>query len=153
MSHIIKTNAFKQGIAGEEVVIDFILKNSKEYSFVRKNDNSNFDFILEKNGEHKTYEVKTDSSIYPNFFIEFESRNKKSSISVTTADWFCYYFSKKKQLYFIKTEDLRHLIFSNKFEVKTITEKNDTDSTKSMNKGFIIPVEEFKRFFKKYELS
>lgn len=108
------------GNEGEKTLIDFLTKNNGIY--LNSNNDNQYDIKMLIKGQERTYEIKTDVKCAPafdtgNLFIEFESRGKLSGISVTKADWFVTYFKYLKEIWFIKSEDLRLLIKENSFPV------------------------------------
>jgi hypothetical protein len=95
-----------------------------------------------------SYEIKTDVFCRPdldtgNIFIEFESRGKKSGISVTKAEWFVTYFKHFNEIWYIKSNKLRELISENKFKIHS-----DSGDLGSNTKGYLIPRYQFKKLFK-----
>lgn len=122
--------------------------------FVEDNKNNSHDLIMEmpiRNvSEHQlvTYEIKTDVFCRPDFdtgnlFIEFESRGKDSGIVVTKAEWFVTYFKHFREIWYIKSDDLRKLISDNQFKIHS-----DSGDLGSNTKGYLIPRYQFKKHFK-----
>lgn len=114
---------------------------------ITDNKNNSHDLIIEKNGVQLKYEIKTDVFCFPQFdtgnmFIEFECRGKKSGIEVTTADWFVMYYKYLKEIWYIKTDDLKQLIKDNDF-FKTEFSGDQYSNTR----GYLIPREKYKKHF------
>jgi hypothetical protein len=98
-------------------------------------------------GKEKTYEIKTDVKCAPlfdtgNIFIEYESRGKKSGISVTQAEWFVTYFKYLNEIWFIKSKELKQLIEQNDFPIF-----KDAGDIGSATHGYLINRRKFKEFF------
>ena len=140
------------GEDGEKVVINDL--ESIGGRFINDNKNNTHDLTMEMpiRGSISyniiNYEVKTDVFCRPdldtgNIFVEFESRGKDSGISVTKADWFVTYFKHFREIWYIKTDELKKLISDNKF--KTTEFSGDLNSN---TKGFLIPRYQFKKYFK-----
>lgn len=87
-----------------------------------------------------TYEVKADkrSLTTPNFYIEYESFNSPSGISITKAD---YYVITNTLLYFlIPTEQIRILI-------ETLKPRSASCSNgRGFSRGYLIPQEEMLKY-------
>lgn len=135
----------KLGVNGETEVLNFLIKNGA--SLINTNNDNKYDLKVIKNNKEITYEIKTDVKCAPlfdtgNIFIEYESRNKKSGISVTEADWFVTYFLYFKELWFIKTETLKKLIVENNFP--TFKDAGDLNSA---THGYLINRKKFKDYF------
>jgi hypothetical protein len=114
---------------------------------ITDNKNNSHDLIVEKNGIQLKYEIKTDVFCFPQFdtgnmFIEFECRGKKSGIEVTTADWFVMYYKYLKEIWYIKTDELKKLINDNQF-----FETEFSGDQNSNTKGYLIPREQYKKHF------
>jgi hypothetical protein len=135
----------KLGNEGEYIILDFLIENG--CGFIDTNDNNKYDIKVSKNNKEVTYEIKTDYKIAPlfdtgNIFIEFESRGKKSGISVTEADWFVTYLIHFKEAWFIKTNKLKQLISENNFQVF-----KDAGDINSATHGYLINRKNFKKHF------
>ena len=140
------------GEAGEGIVrLDLESVGGK---FVGDNKNNTHDLVMEmpkRNGDGYnliSYEIKTDVFCRPdsdtgNLFIEFESRGKKSGITVTKAEWFVTYFKHFREIWYIKSDKLRDLISSNQFRMTELS--GDLNSN---TKGYLIPRYQFKKYFK-----
>ena len=114
---------------------------------ITDNKNNSHDLIVEKDGTQLKYEIKTDIFCFPQFdtgnmFIEFECRGKKSGIEVTTADWFVMYYKYLKEIWYIKTDELKKLINDNQF-----FETEFSGDQNSNTRGYLIPREEYKKHF------
>jgi hypothetical protein len=114
---------------------------------ITDNKNNSHDLIVEKDGTQLKYEIKTDIFCFPQFdtgnmFIEFECRGKKSGIEVTTADWFVMYYKYLKEIWYIKTDELKKLINDNQF-----FETEFSGDQNSNTRGYLIPREKYKKHF------
>ena len=114
---------------------------------ITDNKNNSHDLIIEKDGTQLKYEIKTDIFCFPQFdtgnmFIEFECRGKKSGIEVTTADWFVMYYKYLKEIWYIKTDELKKLINDNQF-----FETEFSGDQNSNTRGYLIPREKYKKHF------
>lgn len=138
------------GEEGEMIVAsDLILVGGE---LISDNKNNSYDLVMNmpnRKGGKKitTYEIKTDVFCRPdldtgNIFVEFESRNKSSGVVVSKADWFVNYFKHFREIWYIKTDELRELIKSNNF--KTTEFSGDLNSN---TKGYLIPRYQFKKYF------
>lgn len=126
----------KIGEEGERDIIKYL--ESKGGKFLHDNKDNQYDFIMDFNGSHIKYEVKTDVFCAPifdtgNIFIEFESRNKPSGIAVTKAKWYVTYFIFLKEIWFIESDRLRKLIKENNFTETQFSGDNDSNT-----KGYLI---------------
>ena len=140
------------GEAGEGIVrLDLELVGGR---FIGDNKNNTHDLVMEmpkRSGDGYnliSYEIKTDVFCRPdldtgNLFIEFESRGKKSGISVTKAEWFVTYFKHFREIWYIKSDKLRDLISNNEFRMTELS--GDLNSN---TKGYLIPRYQFKKYFK-----
>lgn len=110
----------KLGEKGEEIVLLDLLSMGCE--FVSSNRDNKYDFIVKRDENLISYEVKTDVTVAPGFdtgniFVEIECRNKKSGIEVTEADWFVNYLVFFGEIWYIKTSKLKELILSGNFPI------------------------------------
>ena len=133
------------GEKGEKVVL-FDLE-SMGAKFIDDNKDNCYDLLVEKGGIQLKYEIKTDVYCFPQFdtgnmFIEFECRGKTSGIEVTKADWFVMHYKYLKEIWYIKTNELKELIKNNQF-FKTEFSGDQNSNTK----GYLIPREEYKEYF------
>ena len=133
------------GEAGEVVVVEDLKTLGVE--FISDNKDNKYDVLMKKNGKEITYEIKTDVFCRPdsdtgNLFIEFECRGKKSGIEVTQADLFVTYYKHLREIWYIRTSNLKDLIKDNDFKVTEFS--GDTDSN---TKGYLIPRYQFKPHF------
>jgi|APCry1669189534_1035231.scaffolds.fasta_scaffold19799_3 hypothetical protein len=134
---------------GELKVKEFL--ESKGCIYQASNNDNKFDLKMTKNNKDTTYEIKTDFKCAPlfdtgNLFIEYECRNRPSGISVTQADWFVTYFLYLDELWFIKSEDLKKLIFDNNFPVFI-----DAGDINSETKGYLINRKNYRNYFHVYK--
>jgi hypothetical protein len=148
----------KYGKTGEIEVAKFF--KQRKYNVSELNDNSDYDFIINKGKKTFKVEVKNDvKCITPsisylptydtgNMFIEYCSWGKKGGIEATKSDLFCYLYSflKPKELWIIPTENLKTLINKNDF-LKT----NNSGDEGSGTEGYLIPRYEFKEHFTLYK--
>lgn len=133
------------GEEGEQIVVRDL--ESIGGTLVSDNKDNKYDLIISKDGEEKTYEVKTDVFCKPhqdtgNMFIEFECRGKPSGIEVSEAEWFVMYFKHFDELWYIKNDSLKEIIKDNDFNV---TEFSGDEG--SNTKGYLIPRYQFKAKF------
>jgi hypothetical protein len=138
------------GNHGEIVIKEFL--ETKGCEFINLNDNNQYDLKMKKNNNEITYEIKTDVLVAPiydtgNIFIEYESRGKKSGISVTKSDWFVTYFKYLKEIWFIKSETLKNLIQNNEFPIFY-----DAGDVGSATHGYLIKRKDFKEYFHVYKI-
>lgn len=133
------------GEEGEKEVVEYLEKLGAK--FIGYNKNNSHDLIFDYKGEEVSYEVKTDVYCLPNrdtgnLFVEFECRGKESGIMVTKAKWFVNYFKFLKEIWFIKSEDLRNLINENNFY-----QTSNSGDKGSNTKGYLIKRKDFKKYF------
>jgi len=138
------------GNSGEIIIKEFL--ETKGCEFINLNDDNQYDLKMKKNNTEITYEIKTDVLVAPiydtgNIFIEFESRGKKSGISVTKSDWFVTYFKYLKEIWFIKSETLKNLIQENEFPIFY-----DAGDVGSATHGYLIKRKDFKEYFHVYKI-
>ncbi len=152
------------GERGEKVLIKEL--ENKGLTFVSDNKDNKFDLLMKlPTGNDITFEVKTDVWCVPgrymempfgkiwveakdsgNLFIEFECRGKSSGVTVSTANTFLYYFPYYGEYWAIQMSTLRKLISNNNFRT---TQQSGDDG--SYTKGYLIPREKFKSYFKIYK--
>lgn len=112
---------------------------------------ASYDAVMQYNGKIFTYEIKTD--IYPidtgRMIIEFESRGKPSGISVTKADYFCYYYKNLGEVWNIKTSSLRAIVETFYDRVKILNNIGDVGSN---TRGFAIERNNFVSNFKIHKI-
>jgi len=135
------------GNQGEQAIVKFL--ETKGLTYVSSNNDNKYDIKMATNvGSNEiTYEVKTDVKVAllfdtGNIFIEFSSRKKPSGIEVTQADWFVTYFIYLRELWFIKSDQLKMLITENDFPVF-----KDAGDHGSETHGYLINRKEFKKWF------
>ena len=154
------------GERGELVLINEFEK--KGLLFLNDNKNNKYDIKMKlPSGGETTLEVKTDVWCAPgryldlpfgriwteakdsgNLFIEFQSRNKPSGVTVTQADTFIYYFPFFKEYWSISVNKLRTLIKENNFR-----ETKDSGDPDSDTRGYLIPREQHKKEFKVFKID
>ena len=132
----------KLGNDGEEILIKFL--ESKGCTYVDSNNDNKYDLKMINKGKETTYEIKTDVKVAPvydtgNLFVEFSSRDKDSGITVTQADWFVTYFKYLKEIWFIKSEDLKKIISENEFPIFY-----DAGDVGSKTHGYLLKRKDFK---------
>jgi len=145
MAHYDFDKDIVEGEEGEKVVLADLESMGAE--FFKDNDNRIYDLIVIRKEKKVSYEVKTDVLCRPdsdtgNIFIEFESRGKESGINVTKAKWFTTYFKHFREIWYIKTEDLKNLIQENDFPTTEFS--GDAGSN---TKGYLINRYKFKDKF------
>jgi hypothetical protein len=143
---------------GNETEIKISLLYEKEgYTRLEKRDDGKYDLLLKKDAIIRSFEVKTDFYVRPdkdsgNIFVEYEYKNRPSGISTTEADWWINYFHNLKEIWYIKTDDLKDLIEEYTF-LTTYQSGDDGSNTR----GYLIPRNEteIKKYFKvkKIDLS
>lgn len=81
---------------------------------------SEWDFYVIKGNVKKYYECKRDTytTRTGNILIEFESNNKASGISVTTADYYIYLVDGEEVYYMIPVDVLKSMIEDGKYHKK-----------------------------------
>jgi hypothetical protein len=142
---------FKQDIVvgeeGEKIVTEWLCDS---YNGILLSDNktNSHDIVIQFPKKTLSFEIKTDvfvSKYYDtgNMFIEYESRNKPSGISVCKADYFITYFKYLNELWMIKTKDLQNLIQSINFRIF----KNAGDAGSNTH-GYLIPRKKYQQHFK-----
>jgi len=142
---------FKQDIVvgeeGEKIVTEWLCDS---YNGILLSDNktNSHDIVIQFPKKTLSFEIKTDvfvSKYYDtgNMFIEYESRNKPSGISVCKADYFITYFKYLNELWMIKTKDLQNLIQSINFRIF----KNAGDKGSNTH-GYLIPRKKYQQHFK-----
>lgn len=154
------------GERGELVLINEF--EEKGLSLVNDNKDNKYDVKLRlPSGKETTLEIKTDVWCAPgrylelpfdriwveakdsgNLFIEFQSRNKPSGISVTQADTFIYYFPFFKEYWSISVTKLKNLIKTNDFR-----ETKDSGDLDSDTRGYLIPRKQYKKEFKVFNVD
>lgn len=139
------------GQEGEDVVKNHAMLITGA-TFVNTNHTNHYDFMLEKNGVRKMYEVKTEEYCKPgrdngNLFVEIESWGKNSGIMVTMADWYVFHLPYRNQIWYIETDRLLHLLETNDFR-KT----SNSGDKNSGTIGYLIPRRNFIEHFKVYHI-
>jgi hypothetical protein len=153
------------GEKGEDVIKQELEK--KGLKFIDDNKDSKYDLKMELNNKIITFEVKTDVWCVPgkfmqmpfgriwveakdsgNLFIEYQSRNKPSGITVTNAQVFVYYYPFLNQYWTIKVSDLKRLIANNKFRETKLSGDANSDT-----RGYLIPRDKFKSYFKIHKVD
>jgi len=134
-----------EGEKGEHAVIKDLESMGAE--FISNNKDNRYDVKMKINGKEIKYEIKTDVYCKPdwdtnNIFIEYECRGKKSGIEVTEAKWFVTYFKYLREIWYIQTETLKHLLNMNKFHTTEFSGDNGSNT-----KGYLMPRYRFKKHF------
>lgn len=129
--------SIKQNKKIEKEVMEYFKK--KGLNVIQDNEDRNYDFLVEKDGITKTYELKTDYYVTrdndtENMFIEYESWGRCSGICSTKSDWYVYYFYNLKEMWFIQTHELKFLIINN-----DIPKKDNCGDRLSNTKGYLLP--------------
>ena len=174
MAHYDFKQDLKTGNFGEEVLHKFLVGIYKaEYkgkSEVQEGNHKEFDlkFLFPSDDNETVFEVKNDVYIqeprilpngayYPgrdtgNIVIEFRMHGKDSGIMVTKADWWVYIFQNKKEIWFIKVDDLKKLISNNEFEIKiggdTVDRYGREIPQENRSHMYAIPREKYRKHFK-----
>tara|TARA_R110000803_G_scaffold205577_1_gene272352 strand:+ start:663 stop:1016 length:354 start_codon:yes stop_codon:yes gene_type:complete len=113
---------------------------------MKYNNDFKYDLIVGHIGEKylnkiltkKKIEVKTDlqAGATGNIFIEYFSRGKKSGISTTESDWYCFVISNEKMI-LIETKELKEICRS---YVNSNRDIKGGDSNTS--KGILLPIKD-----------
>jgi hypothetical protein len=163
------------GTVGERILYRYLItKYNATYvgkSEVTEGNHKEFDLKFtfpSTENEVVVFEVKNDNYIkegktlpngayYPgretgNIVIEFKVFGKPSGINVTTSDWWVYIFEDKKEIWFIKVDELKKLISENDFEIKVGGDKTDRwgrEIPQEMRSHmYAIPRKKFRNYFK-----
>lgn len=145
---------FKQdvvsGESGEDEVVAYM--ESLGMKFIGKSmKESSYDIVMQHGDRVITYEVKTD--IYPvdtgRMVIEFESRGKPSGISVTNADYFCYYYKNLGEIWNIKTSTLRSIVELFYDSMAILDNIGDVGSN---TRGYVLERRRFKKSFRVHKI-
>lgn len=154
------------GERGEQVLIKEFEK--KGLTLLHDNKNNKYDIKMSlPSGKPIMFEIKTDVWCVPgryletsfgkiwveakdsgNLFIEYQSRNKPSGLTVSEADTFIYYFPYFKEYWSIHIDKLKKLIKENNFR-----ETKDSGDLESDTRGYLIPREEYKEHFKVFKID
>lgn len=136
-----------KGETGEIIIKDFLTNIG--FEFLKKNYDYRYDLKMSYQNRIIKYEIKTD--IYQrdtgNIIIEFESRGKKSGISVTEADYFVTYFFHHGEIWNISTDKLKLMI--NYLKPKTFEMAGDLGSNTKLYK---FKKKDVKQFFKIHKI-
>jgi hypothetical protein len=135
------------GEEGEKIVSEWLC-TSYNGKLLSDNKTNSHDIIIQFPRKTLSFEIKTDvfvSKHYDtgNMFIEYESRNKPSGISVCKADYFITYFKYLNEVWMIKTKDLRNLINNATHRIF----KNAGDKGSNTH-GYLIPRQKYQEHFK-----
>ncbi len=131
------------GEEGEKVIINDLISLGAVYE--SENKTNSHDVIVSFKDKQISYECKTD--FYRdtgNIFIETECRGKPSGISVTKAEWFVTYFKRLNEIWYIKTDKLKQLIYNNLSSHSYRTGVGDANSNTC---GYLIKKELFRNEF------
>jgi hypothetical protein len=150
MAHYNFIKDLTEGEAGEAVFVD-VLKTRYNAKFVSDNKTNSHDVILQFSEEGPfgidtvSFEVKTD--VYHrdtgNMFVEFECRGKPSGIKVSRAEWFVTNFKHLKEIWCIRTHELKTLI-----ETNTFYQTQNSGDAGSRTRGYLVPRKVFQdKFF------
>ena len=136
------------GERGEEVIKRYLESIGGKVLYENKDINFDLVVLFNQTAAVNTYEIKTDVYCKPhndtgNMFIEYECRGKASGIMASKADWFVTYYPYLNQVWFIKISELKNLIKYNNFR-----ETSFYGDIGSNTKGYLIPRQAYKRFFK-----
>ncbi len=150
MAHYDFKKDLNEGNKGENLVIEHLKKLGS--TLISKNNDNRFDALIERNGKRIKYEIKTDVFCKPSFdtgnlFVEVECRGKASGIEVTEAEWFVTYYKHLNEIWYIKTQDLKDLIETNK---KNFIFKTFSGDKGSNTKGWLVPRWKFTEDFQIY---
>lgn len=151
MAHYHFEKDLTEGNEGENLVIQHLKKLGG--TLLSKNDDNQYDAIVERNGKKVKYEIKTDVFCKPsydtgNIFVEVQCRGKESGIMVTKAQWFVTYFKHLEEIWYIKTKDLLKLIEEHK---QNLLFKEFSGDKGSNTKGWLVPRWKFTEDFLVYD--
>ncbi len=137
-----------KGEKGEECIINYMIPLG--FELIERCKDNRWDFIMRYSGKDYSYEIKTDS--YPkdtgNIVVEIESWGKLSGINVTQAVFFVTYFPNLKEIWNIRTENLKCLILEN--NIKIIENTGDKGSNTKIH---LINKNKFRKHFKVYSID
>jgi hypothetical protein len=96
------------------------------------------EFELAKILENENIEVKRDlkAHLTGNIFVEYFSRGKKSGISNSKSNWYCFVIS-EYSFFFIKTEDLKI-----KCRMYLKTKRDVLGGDNNTSRGILLPISE-----------
>jgi hypothetical protein len=104
----------RDGNLGERTLVFHYIK--QDWKVIEYNNDILYDFIIEKDGVKKSYEVKTDRYEYfkgyktGNIFIEVRCNGKPSGLQATIADYMAFLFPDDEECFLIETEKLKELM-------------------------------------------
>lgn len=150
-----------EGIRLEKKFIQFLQSKNKNILSYKHSSTKEKDLTVQFNYGVQTFEIKSDeySLDYPihfrnmviepdafgTLFIECESWGKYSGVITTKADWWVHFLKRMNQIWMIETRTLKEIIHTLPFDVM----ENAGDAG-SNTKGFLIPRQYFKQYFKIY---
>ena len=111
------------------------------------------DFIVTKDNQSDTIEVKWDSRISNtgNMFIETSSdinKRKDGWFRFCEADYLFYGDSVNKLFYVISMEDIKDYLDKNYTEERCATDYRINGAVRKISRGDLIPIDDFKRKYK-----
>jgi hypothetical protein len=152
----------KEGIKQEKKFIQFLKSRNKNIISYSHSITKEKDLTVEFDFGIRTFEIKSDDysldypihyrnitiepDLYGTIFIEYECRGKQSGIMTTKADYWIHILKRMNEVWMIETRILREIVETHPFDVK-----DNVGDSDSMTKGFLIPREYFRKFFKIYK--
>lgn len=108
-----------EGAWGERMIMRHLTK--KGWEIKETSNHSGWDIKASIKNTEKTFEVKTNyyeikKYRHPMIVIETESNGVPSGLSVTTSDYYILYYPFEKFFYIEKTEDIKKMIESGKYQ-------------------------------------
>jgi len=152
MNRIVRQYRFKKDVKygeyGETIIKGFLESQGMVFHSVNRDYRYDLKMFYPATNKFYTYEIKTD--FYENtgnILIEFESRGKKTGITITEADYFLTFFYKQGEIWNISTDKLKFLInYLNPGFFKMSGDKG------SNTKLFCFKKKRVKRFFKIHKI-
>ena len=106
----------RDGNLGERTLVYHFYKQN--WNIIGYNNDILYDFIIEKNGIKKSFEVKTDRYEYfkgyktGNIFVEVRCNGKPSGLQATIADYMAFFFPDDEECFLIETKRLKELLMT-----------------------------------------
>lgn len=149
------------GEMGEKRIMEFVkslsfIEDIKDVSKDKQFQSLDIDLVAKlKDNSIKSIEIKTDTYDTGNLFYETMSCVETNSIGCmekTEADLIFYYFIKTKELYILRTKELRKWFHNKKynFQIKTLNNWR-YDNSKYTSKGYAIPKRYLEGAFEHYQ--
>ncbi len=142
----------KFGNDGEKVVFEHLETVVDNIKLIDECNNSDYDFKVKADGRFRKYEVKTEDAYCKpgndtgNIFIETECSGKVSGLNKSQSDWYAFYLYHYKEIWYIKTSDLKILLINNK--IRKVGNSGDGGRVS----GYLLPRNKYKDSFKIFKL-